>query len=141
MTRVELRSATALPTGVVRMGAPLEIRVTYAASRPVRPVLGAVIKTTYGAPVFCTSDRFCDQLIFCTPQAHGTVVCAIDKIPLMPGSYAIDLYLGDANGDFDVITEATSFEVLAADVTGGGRLPPSSLGPVYCSANWQLIDD
>jgi lipopolysaccharide transport system ATP-binding protein len=141
MTRVELRSETETPTGVVRMGAPLEIRVTYAASLPVRPVLGAVIKTTYGAPVFCTSDRFCDQLIFCTPLAHGTVVCTIEKIPLMPGGYVIDLYLGDARGDFDVIDEATSFEVLAADVTGGGRLPPSSSGPVYCSANWQLIGD
>jgi hypothetical protein len=141
MTRVELRSDCALPTGAVRMGAPLEIRVSYAAARPLRPVLGAVVKTTYGAAVFCTSDRFCDQLIFCTPTARGTVTCAIEKIPLMPGNYTIDLYLGDANGDFDVITEATSFEVLGADVTGGGRLPPSSLGPVYCSANWRLIED
>ena len=59
----------------------------------------------------------------------------------MPGNYTIDLYLGDANGDFDVINEATSFEVLAADVTGSGRLPPSSLGPLYCDANWRLLDE
>lgn len=141
MTRVELRSVGPAPTGAVRMGAPLEIRVSYAAGRPLRPVLGAVVKTSYGAAVFCASDRFCDQLIFCDPVARGTVVCTIDKLPLMPGSYTIDLYLGDANGDFDVIYEATSFEVLAADVTGGGRLPPSSLGPLYCQANWRLLDD
>jgi len=141
MTRVELRSVGPAPTGAVRMGAPLEIRVSYAAVRPFRPVLGAVVKTSYGASVFCASDRFCDQLIFCDPLARGTVVCRIEKLPLMPGSYTIDLYLGDANGDLDVIYEATSFEVLAADVTGSGRLPPSSLGPLYCDATWRLLDD
>jgi lipopolysaccharide transport system ATP-binding protein len=141
MTQVKLFSSSDAPAGVVRMGEPLEIRVSYAASHPLRPVLGAIIKTTYGAPVFCTSDRFCEQLISCNPLAHGTVICAIEKIPLMPGSYGIDLYLGDASGDFDVIDDATSFEVLAADVTGNGRLPPASLGPVYCDANWRLIDD
>jgi lipopolysaccharide transport system ATP-binding protein len=141
MTRVELRSVGPAPTGAVRMGAPLEIRVSYAAVRPFRPVLGAVVKTSYGASVFCASDRFCDQLIFCDPLARGTVVCRIEKLPLMPGSYSIDLYLGDANGDLDVIYEATSFEVLAADVTGSGRLPPSSLGPLYCDATWRLLDD
>jgi hypothetical protein len=104
-------------------------------------VLGAVVKTNYWASVFCASDRFCDQLIFCDPLEHGTVVCTIEKIPLMPGSYTIDLYFGDSNGDIDVIFEATSFEVLAADVTGSGRLPPASGGPIYCDAKWVLVDD
>jgi homopolymeric O-antigen transport system ATP-binding protein len=141
MTRVELRSVGLLPTSAVRMGDPLEIRVSYAATRPLRPVLGAVVKTSYGASVFCASDRFCDQLIRCEPLALGTVVCTIEKLSLMPGNYTIDLYLGDANGDFDVIYEATSFEVLAADVTGSGRLPPSSLGPLFCDAKWRLLDE
>jgi lipopolysaccharide transport system ATP-binding protein len=141
MTRVELRSGGATPTGVVRMGASLEIRVSYVAGSPLRPVLGAIVKTTYGAPVFCTSDRFCEKLVLCNPLVRGTVVCTIEKIPLMPGLYAIDLYLGDANGDFDVIDGAATFEVLAADVTGSGRLPPASLGPVYCQANWRLLED
>lgn len=141
MTRVELRSVGPAPTGAVRMGAPLEIRVSYAAGQPLRPVLGVVVKTSYGASVFCASDRFCDQLIFCDPIARGTVICAIEKLPLMPGSYTIDLYLGDANGDIDVIFEATSFEVLAADVTGSGRLPPASGGPIYCDAKWLLVND
>ena len=141
MTRVELRSGAPAPAGVVRMGDPLEIRVSYAAGSPLRPVLGAIVKTTYGAPVFCASDRFSEQLIFCNPLARGTVVCTIEKIPLMPGTYSLDLYLGDANGDFDVIDDATTFEVLAADVTGSGRLPPASGGPVHCDANWRLLDD
>jgi hypothetical protein len=141
MTRVELRNGGPAPAGVVRMGDPLEIRVSYAAGSPLRPVLGAIVKTTYGAPVFCASDRYCEQLILCNPLVRGTVVCTIEKIPLMPGTYAIDLYLGDASGDFDVIDEATTFEVLAADVSGSGRLPPASGGPVHCDAKWRLLDD
>ena len=141
MTQVELRTEGGVPSAAIRMGAPLEIHVRYRANRPLRPVLGAIVKTSYGAPVFCASDRFCDQLIFCDPLACGTVICAIEKIPLMPGSYFIDLYLGDANGDFDVIHDAISFEVLPADVTGSGRLPPASAGPVFCNATWRLLDD
>jgi lipopolysaccharide transport system ATP-binding protein len=141
MTRVELRSDGDTPAGTVRMGAPLAVHVRYQAERALRPVLGVVVKTSYGAPVFCASDRFYEQLTFCKPTARGTVVCKIGRIPLMPGTYAIDLFLGDAGTDFDVINDAISFEVLPADVTGTGRLPPAGCGPVFCEATWQLLGE
>ena len=141
MTRVELHSDSTVPLGTVRLGAKLAVHVRYAAQRPVRPVLGIVVKTIYGAPVFCASDRFCDQLVQCDPAARATVVCTVGKVPLLPGTYTIDLWLGDAGGDFDVIFDAISFEVIAADVTGTGRLPPPAQGPIFCEAVWQLFSD
>ena len=136
MTRVELRGGSGAPTGALRIGDPMEIRVTYRAQRPLRPVLGSVIKTSYGAPVFCVSDRFCGRLATCTPRAEATVVCRIERLMLIPGNYSIDLCLGDLGDDFDVIFDAISFEALPADLTGTGRLPPPNSGAVFCEADW-----
>lgn len=140
MMRVELRNGSGAQSGAIRMGEAMEIRVSYRAERPVRPVLGSVIKTSYGAAVFCVSDRFCGQLAECAPRAEATVACRVERLMLIPGSYSIDLWLGDAGDDFDVIFDAISFEVLPADLTGTGRLPPPNYGAVFCEADWSIHD-
>jgi len=70
----------------------------------------------------------------------GTVSCEFESLPLMPGIYQLDLYLGDEFTDYDWIYEAISFEVLAADILGSGRLPPASDGPVFWHARWSFAD-
>jgi lipopolysaccharide transport system ATP-binding protein len=141
MQSVELHCGESQTNGVVRMGSSLSIIVTYSHNRALRPVLGAVVKTIYGAPVFCVSDRFCHQLTGCAPLSRGKVICTIDELRLMPGTYAIDLWLGDAGEDFDVVSDAISFEVVPADLNGTGQLAPSSFGPMFCSATWKLIPE
>ncbi len=142
MTHVQLSSEEGSSLqGSSRMGAPLEIRVRYNAQRPLRPVLGVTVRSLRGVPVFCVSDRFCGQLAFCEPAVRGTVICRIEKLPLMPGTYVADLWLGDAGSDLDIIFDAISFEVLPADVTGTGKLPPQECGPIFCDATWRLIDE
>src|SRR2546426_8272601 len=38
----------------------------------------------------------------------------------------------------DIVHEAISFDVLAADVFGTGQLPPPAAGPIYWPARWTL---
>jgi homopolymeric O-antigen transport system ATP-binding protein len=141
MTDVELYSAENSLHGAIRMAAPLEIRVKYNAQRPLRPVLGVTVHTLRGVPVFCVSERYSCQLAFCEPTARGTVICTIEKLPLLPGTYLVDLWFGDSGEDVDVISDAISFDVIPADVTGTGRLPTQEWGPVFCEANWRLLAD
>jgi homopolymeric O-antigen transport system ATP-binding protein len=141
MSSISLYSRGSEPTGMVRMGEPLSVRVSYSAPRPVRPVLGIAIKTVHGSPVFCVSDRFAHQLAHCKPAARATVACEIEELALLPGTYSLDLWLGDETSDFDMIQDAISFEVIPADLLGTGRLPPSVLGAVFCRANWRLLAD
>jgi hypothetical protein len=54
----------------------------------------------------------------------------------MPGKYYLDLYLGDAAGDVDVVKDAISFEVFPRDIFGTGKLPPASAGPFFVAADW-----
>jgi lipopolysaccharide transport system ATP-binding protein len=116
----------------------MALHISYSSKRAFRPVLAVGIKTVHGVPLFNVSDRDAQQLASCTPVARGTIVCEIPEIPLLPGNYVADLALGDAGGDFDVISDAISFEVLPADLLGTGRLPSPASGPIFCRANWRL---
>jgi hypothetical protein len=57
----------------------------------------------------------------------------------MPGTYSADLFLGDAYRDYDVVHDAISFEVVAADVFGSGRLPDANCGSVFWPASWTYL--
>jgi lipopolysaccharide transport system ATP-binding protein len=139
MTSVALYSVGDEPAAAVRMGEPLSLHISYAAGRPIRPVLSVGIKTVHGTPIFNASDRDAGQLTQCEPAVQGTIVCDVPDLRLLPGTYCADLSLGDAAGDFDVIAGAISFEVLPADLLGTGRLPSPANGPVFCRANWRLL--
>ena len=138
MTFVELFCDGEEPTGMVRMGSPFAVRVSFSSHQPFRPVLGIGVKTALGVPVFNASDRFARQLSLCDPCTQGTIECHIDALLLMPGRYFLDLWLGDQTHDIDIVFDAISFEVTPADLLGSGHLPPSSLGPVFCPARWSL---
>jgi lipopolysaccharide transport system ATP-binding protein len=139
MRSVELFCGDTQTDGVVRLGSPLSIIVTYSHDRAIRPVLSVAVKTIYNAPVFYVSHRFAERLDESQLRSCGRIICTIDALRLMPGTYSIDLYLGEVAEDFDIIVDAISFEVVGADLNGTGRLAPSSLGPMYCSARFELL--
>ena len=60
----------------------------------------------------------------------------------MPGTYSLDLYLGDnPYVDFDIIYDAISFEVPPADVFGPGKLPEAAWGLIFWPAKWRLEEE
>jgi hypothetical protein len=139
MTSVELLSEGSNSTGTIRMGSPLSVRVNFSSPSPFRPLFSVSLKTALGVPLFNASDRLASQLVSCDPIANGTIACRFDRLPLMPGTYVLDLYLGDQADDIDVIDDAVSFEVVAANTEGmSGPLPHPSFGPLFCPATWTL---
>ncbi|HTT74612.1 MAG TPA: ABC transporter ATP-binding protein [Candidatus Binataceae bacterium] len=138
MSSVALYSVAPKPTAILRTGDPLSLCISYSSERAFRPVLTVGVKTVHGVPIFNVSDRDARQLASCAAAARATVICEIPEIPLLPGNYVADISLGDTRGDFDIIKDAISFEVVPADLFGTGRLPSPALGPVFCRANWSL---
>ena len=124
------------PGGTVRMGTGLHVQVGYESDAAIRPVLGLVVKNNYGAPIFGINNRLVPGYQFEDASSSGSVTCHIAALPLMPGTYTIDLYLGDAYQDVDVIYDAATFDVIAADVLGGGKLPGIECGPIVWPATW-----
>jgi lipopolysaccharide transport system ATP-binding protein len=139
MTAVELWADGRLADHGIRMGTPLSIVLSYCASDAFRPVFGVSVKTIQGQPVFTASDRFAQQLRACAPVTQGQIACRIERLMLMPGTYMIDLWLGDPGADFDVIHDAISLEVMPADMFGNGSLPSPAYGPIFCPATFTLM--
>jgi lipopolysaccharide transport system ATP-binding protein len=141
MRTVTLHAGDGVPTGVFRMGSTLLIRVDFAASSPLRPILGATVKTVEGTPIFGNSNRWSDDGFDNASVRGGSVTCAYSRLPLMPGTYVLELDFGDFGDitrDLDMVKDAISFEVVQADLLGSGRLPRSIDGPVLCPATWSF---
>ena len=136
MRRVALTGDRGEPAASIRMGSGLSIRVDYTGDRAIAPVLGVVIKNNYGAPLFGVNNRLIPGYEFANTTRAGDITCHLRNLPLMPDTYAIDLYFGDGYTDHDVIYDAATFEVVSSDVFGSGKLPGPECGSMYWPATW-----
>ena len=136
MRGVTLTTERGEPAVSIRMGTGLTVSVAYSSPRPIAPVLGLVIKNNYGMPLFGINNRLVPGFAFDEPSQSGEIACRLTSLPLMPDTYAIDLYFGDAYQDHDVVYDAATFEVVAADVFGSGKLPGPECGSIYWPATW-----
>jgi lipopolysaccharide transport system ATP-binding protein len=142
MTVVTLRDDTGSPTGVIRMGSSLEIAVSFASDCPIFPGIYIVLKNAHGVSIFGVDNGINGDYFLERRVDRGTLVCTLDSPPLLPGTYSLDLYLGDTakrGDDFDVICDAISFEVQPADVFGTGHLPPPG-NVIYWPAKFALAN-
>lgn len=139
MNEVVLGSEREEPVASVQMGSTLRIKVLFASnSQPISPVLGVVVKTKMGIPLFGVNNRFIPGYRFEELQTAGEITCCIERLPLMPGFYAIDLFFGNEHQDIDTIHEAITFEVTPTDVFGSGKLPNAAAGSFFWNASWVL---
>ena len=136
MRRVSLATDRGEPATSIRMGTGLTLSVEYRSDRAMTPVLGLVIKNNYGMPLFGLNNRVSCTSGFDAPSPSGEISCALRALPLMPDTYAVDLYFGDGYHDHDVVYDAATFEVVAADVFGTGKLPGAECGSFYWPATW-----
>lgn len=140
MQKVTLKNADDHPTTSFPMGASVFIEVEFDAPSELSPVLGIVVKTGAGASVFGVDNRIVSGFQF-DKVKRGMIVCQLDKLPLMPGRYSIDLYFGDHHSSLDWVEDAVSFSIVSSDVFGTGKLPPSHCGAFFWPAKWRLEVD
>jgi lipopolysaccharide transport system ATP-binding protein len=139
MTQIVLSDGVDDSISSVRMGSTLSVKVALDTKKlSVSPVLGLVIKSSVGSSLFGVDNRFIAGYEFDKQHYLGSMTCEIERLPLVPGLYWIDLYFGDEHKDIDVISDAISFEVTSADVFGSGKIPPPAAGPIYWPASWKI---
>ena len=140
MRVVELLGEDGAPTGAVRMGSSLSLKVSFRCdSQPLSPVLIVTVKNAHQAPIFAVSNKYNTNFLFPERVTTGTIVCNLERLPLMPGTYYLDLSFGsELVYNLDEVHEAMSFDVTAADVFGSGKLPPATSGPVFWPAKFEL---
>ncbi len=121
-----------------RTGDTLRIRVAFGgAVTPINPVLGYVVRDSLGTPLFSLDNRIVPGYRFDAVH-EGVIVAELPSLPLAPGRYGIDLFLGDATQSIDRISGAATFEIVESDVYGSGRMPPSQLGAFIQHGSWSM---
>jgi lipopolysaccharide transport system ATP-binding protein len=138
MTTVRLRDKKGKINPAIGVGESITVEVDFdCSSEPSCPVLGVVVKDAYGAPLFGNNNRVVPGFQF-ERMTRGSVSYHVPQLPLQPGQYSVDLYLGNSYQDFDSVLDAIKFEVHQADVFGSGKLPPRSAGPLIVPASWSV---
>jgi lipopolysaccharide transport system ATP-binding protein len=139
MQSVTVTNTRGAPTAIIVMGEGLSVVVEYESPRLIHsPVLGVVVKSLQSGTILGINNRIIPGYEFRQSGNSGRVSCHFDHLPLMPGKYSVDLYLGNAEYDVDTVTDAITFEIVPADVFGSGKLPPSIAGPVYWPARFSI---
>lgn len=141
MRAVAVCGDTGMPTRTLRMGSRCTIRVPFSHDTPLAPVLTVIVRTMGGVAVFGINNRIMRGDQASDPRDRGVVSATIDELPLMPGSYVVDLFFGDRFADFEWIESATTVDVVEADVFGTGKLAPRGAGVVYCPATFAVEDE
>jgi lipopolysaccharide transport system ATP-binding protein len=68
----------------------------------------------------------------------GAFVCRFERLPLLPGTYTVNLY-STVNGVLaDWVLEAARIHVAEGDYYGTGKLPPKGYGSVAVNHEWRV---
>jgi lipopolysaccharide transport system ATP-binding protein len=139
MRRVRVVDATDGRTPFIPVRGTARVEVEFEADRLLDDVsFGLVVKDRFQTPVFGVNTRVIPVPPLAQPVRVGQVSCRLPELPLMPGTYSLDLYFGSHGHNFDVVFNAVELTVVPADVFGSGRLPPPNCGSVCWPAVWEV---
>lgn len=114
------------------------IRVVDEADRLLDDItFGLVVKDEFESPVFEINNLVIPSPPMSSAVRSGLVVCRLPELPLMPGTYWLDLYFGSRGPSFDVVYNAGELTTVPDDVFGTGRAPTTDRGAMCWPATWE----
>ncbi|GER80052.1 MAG: ABC transporter ATP-binding protein [Anaerolineales bacterium] len=117
-------------------------RITYktGSKEPLSKVsVTLTIKDNYGRPLLSGSTWLLNSDFSSIPPT-GFFSCVFENLPLAPGVYILHLYCSVQNDRVERITNAGTFEVIADDVYGVGRIPPNHHGVLIVKDFYWTVD-
>lgn len=137
LTSLEVRSAGVRGTGLV-FGQPGEIHLGFEADAVggvVQVSLGLFSSTGEGAAFLGTevAGKSVEGL-----PTRGALVCTLPKVPLLPGSYSVNVYVTSGGEVADWVQDAATVEVQEGDYFGSGKLPLPGYGFVAVPHEWEV---
>ncbi len=139
MREVGLLSQKGEPASTIRMGEGISVGVKFDfGQQQMRPNLILTIKNNYGVPILTASTKVHLQYKYDEPVSAGMITCHLRDLPLLEGTYSIDLFLTEEYQNIDIVHDAICFDVIAADVFGTGQVPPPSEGSIFWPAEFEM---
>ncbi len=127
------------PSTTLPLGAELTLEIQFAADPPAaHPRIGFVINSSDGAQVVGANNRYQPSKSLDRQSERGSIFCHLGRVPLVPGSFTVSLWLGDQAGDHHVVAGALTFMVIQRDIWGLGRHPPSDGTSLWWPTEFEL---
>ena len=125
---------------VAHSGEKISIELAYAA-KAAAEATGALVFHIFVRNMF--GDRLCTLSTRYAPGPtvfpdRGRVRCEIDKLPLAPGKYAIDIAMKFQETLVDQVLSAKTLTVGEGDFWGNGKVPSASSGPLLVDHRFEV---
>jgi lipopolysaccharide transport system ATP-binding protein len=138
---VVLRNGSNQSASTFLTGEAMEIAVTLdTGDEEIKtPFVGLGVNSTFGQRIFTVGNYLSTDTL---PAIKGRreVVCRISALPLAPGGYSIKVAVAARLGeDFEQIENVISFDVIANDFFGNGRMPDSQQGVMVVRSQWGVL--
>lgn len=105
----------------------------------VGPILGLIFKDYRDEPILAINNIHYTLKYTGLTMRSGVFQIDIKELPLMSGSYSVDLRFGSRADDIDVIEDAITIEVLPKAISDSGFMIESSLNKFFIkNVNWDL---
>ena len=128
-----------LENAVAYYGKPLVFRIGYNFTDPVfAPQFVASFHAINGAKIFTINSQWQKNNFGEYISGRGEVICSIDSLPLLPGSYSIYLRLWQVGEKIDDIQNAMTFRVEWSNTTEKQYQFSSDMGMIYVNAEWNI---
>ena len=120
-------------------GSDTSFGIPYAGTAPLRNVhISMGFYTPFGQGALYVSNELTGKFFDEIP-ARGVFQCRFEKLPLLPGTYSVNLFC-TVNGIIaDWLQDAVRLTVEDGDFYGTGKLPPQGYGSVAASHDWELV--
>jgi lipopolysaccharide transport system ATP-binding protein len=103
--------------------------------------MGVVLNHALFGVVGGINMRMTGHNLSTTVSSRFVMRCRLRDLPFLPGSYSLDLWLGDGSRDLDAVMGCLTLQIEGTDIYGTGKLPFANLGVAFLQADWEVADD
>lgn len=136
VTRIEFSGGAGNPVDHVIAGDPLNVTVHYRSSKvDVRPVVVLSFDSDEGHRLFHV-DNGIRGILLDPVKPRGHYLCKIDRLPLAPGRYHVNVEIWFGDELADGLASATAIEVVAGDFYGSGMPTPTHGCLMFLDHSW-----
>jgi len=122
------------------MGCELEIKVHFSSPKAISfPLLGVIFRDSQGTPLLGVNNNHYVGNVASKPLSEGVFSFRVHSLPLINGSYSVDIHFGDNTTDLDVRRDCFNFVVEKMPFTKSGVFPNEQINRFFIqNVDWQV---
>ncbi len=124
------------------MGCKLEIKIHFSNDAPLEfPVLGLIFKDSQNSPLLAINNKHYVGNLIKQPLRDGSISMTIPHLPFFEGNYFVDVHMGNAFKDLQVIRECFQLTVEPMKFSSIGEWPDKQYNKIFVKdVAWSVND-